>query len=49
MTLNGVMKLPHDPERHASYVSSWIKVLQDDPGELCRAASDAGAAARLPD
>lgn len=45
MTVNGVMKLPHDPERHASYVKSWIKVLQDDPNELRHAARDAGAAA----
>ena len=45
MTVNGVMKLPHDPERHASYVQSWIKVLKDDPNELRHAARDAGAAA----
>lgn len=45
MTVNGVMKLPHDPERHASYVNSWIKVLKEDPNELRHAARDAGAAA----
>ena len=45
MTVNGVMKLPHDPERHASYVNSWIKALKDDPNELRHAARDAGAAA----
>ena len=45
MTVNGVMKLPHDPERHASYVDSWIKVLKEDPNELRHAARDAGAAA----
>lgn len=44
MTVNGVMRLPHDPERHASYVKSWIKVLKDDPNELRRAVRDAGQA-----
>ena len=46
MTVNGVMKLPHDPERHASYVDSWIKMLKEDPEELRRAAHDAGAAVK---
>ena len=41
MMVNGVMKLPHDPERHAAYVKSWIKALSDNPNELRRAASDA--------
>ena len=45
MTVNGEMKLPHDPERHAAYVKSWIKTLKDDPNELRRAARDAGEAA----
>lgn len=31
----------HDPGQHAAYVQSWIKVLQDDPKEILRAASDA--------
>lgn len=44
MTVNSVMKLPHDPERHASYVDSWIKVLKEDPIELRRAVRDAGNA-----
>lgn len=30
-----------DPGNHAAYVASWIKVLQDDPREIFRAASDA--------
>ena len=46
LTVNGVMRLPHDPKRHASYVGSWIKVLKNDPEELRRAARDAGAAAK---
>lgn len=45
MTVNGVIRLPHEPKRHASYVDSWIRVLKNDPEELRRAARDAGAAA----
>ena len=41
MTVNGMMKLPHEPERHAQYVGSWIKTLQNDPNELRYAARDA--------
>lgn len=33
--------IPHDTDRHASYVQSWIKVLKDDPAEIIRASSDA--------
>ena len=42
MTVNGVMKLPHEPERHAAYAGSWIKTLKDNPNELRHAARDAG-------
>ncbi len=45
MTVNGVLRLPHLPGRHASHVDSWIRVLKNDPDELRRAARDAGAAA----
>lgn len=31
----------HDPGQHASYAASWIKVLQNDPREIFRAAADA--------
>jgi antirestriction protein ArdC len=31
----------HDPGQHVAYVESWIKVLQDDPLEVFRAASAA--------
>lgn len=37
--------IPHNPERHASYVASWIKALKGDKNEIFRAASDAHAAA----
>ncbi|GGO83760.1 hypothetical protein GCM10011348_28270 [Marinobacterium nitratireducens] len=35
------LEIGHDPGQHASYVNSWIKVLQDDPKEILRAARDA--------
>jgi len=31
----------HDPSQHVAYVKSWIKVLEDDPMEVFRAAADA--------
>lgn len=33
--------IPHQPERHAAYVASWIKALKDDKNEIFRAAQDA--------
>lgn len=33
--------IDHDPNRHAAYVGSWIKALQDDPLEIFRATADA--------
>jgi putative DNA primase/helicase len=35
------LEIGHDPSQHAAYVGSWIKVLQEDPREIFRAASDA--------
>ncbi|MCD2514642.1 zincin-like metallopeptidase domain-containing protein [Comamonas endophytica] len=35
------LDLGHDPSRHAAYVGSWVKALQEDPREIFRAASDA--------
>jgi putative DNA primase/helicase len=35
------LDIGHDPGQHAAYVGSWIKVLQNDPREIFRAASDA--------
>src|SRR5258707_3568215 len=37
--------IPHNPEQHAAYVSSWIKALRDDKNEIFRAARDAHKAA----
>ncbi len=36
--------IPHDPEQHASYVSSWIGALKRDKNEIFRAAHDASKA-----
>jgi antirestriction protein ArdC len=36
--------IPHNPDRHAAYVGSWIQALQDDKNEIFRAAHDASAA-----
>lgn len=33
--------IDHNAENHASYVNGWIKVLEDDPREVFRAARDA--------
>lgn len=33
--------LPFNPERHAAYQASWVKVLQNDKHEIFRAARDA--------
>jgi len=35
------LEIGHDPGQHAAYVASWIKVLEDDPREIFRAAADA--------
>jgi antirestriction protein ArdC len=36
--------IPHDPERHAAYVNSWIGALKRDKNEIFRAAHDASKA-----
>ena len=41
MILGDELGIGHDPGQHAAYVSSWIKVLQDEPLEVFRAAADA--------
>ncbi|ELS27581.1 DNA primase [Metapseudomonas furukawaii] len=41
MILGDELGLGHDPGQHVAYVKSWIKVLQDDPMEIFRAAADA--------
>uniref|UniRef100_UPI0035CD0389 ArdC family protein n=1 Tax=Rugamonas fusca TaxID=2758568 RepID=UPI0035CD0389 len=41
MILGDAIGIGHDTKQHAAYVNSWIKVLQDDPLEIFRAAADA--------
>jgi putative DNA primase/helicase len=41
MILGNELGIGHDPDQHASYVKSWIKVLEEDPMEIFRAAADA--------
>jgi antirestriction protein ArdC len=36
--------IPHDPEQHAAYVGSWIKMLREDKNEIFRASHDASLA-----
>ncbi len=37
--------IPHNPDSHATYVSSWLNVLRGDKHEIFRAARDAHRAA----
>lgn len=39
--MGDALAIGHDPEQHAAYVGSWIKVLQEDPLEVFRAAAAA--------
>lgn len=39
--LGGDLGIGHDPDQHHAYIATWIKVLQEDPREIIRAAQDA--------
>ncbi len=41
MMLGHELNIGHDPDDHAAYVKSWIKILEDDPKEILRASADA--------
>lgn len=41
MLLGEELGIGHDPEQHAAYVGSWIRILENDPLEIFRATSDA--------
>ena len=41
LMVGGQLEIGHDAGQHAAYVENWIKVLQDDPREVFRAAADA--------
>lgn len=41
MILGEELRIGHEPGQHSAYIKSWIKVLEDDPLEIFRAAADA--------
>jgi antirestriction protein ArdC/phage/plasmid primase-like uncharacterized protein len=41
MLMSMSLGLPHDVQRHAAYVDSWLGAIKKDPYEVSRAASDA--------
>lgn len=41
LMLGEQLGIGHDPGQHVAYVASWIKVLEQDPREIFRAAADA--------
>jgi putative DNA primase/helicase len=41
LMLGEQLGIGHDPGQHAAYVASWIRVLESDPREIFRAATDA--------
>lgn len=46
LMLGDQLGIGHDPGKHASYVGSWIKALEEDPREIFRAAADASKIAK---
>ena len=42
LMLTRELGLPHNPDRHAHYVGSWVKVLSEEPIEILKATQDAG-------
>jgi putative DNA primase/helicase len=47
LMLGEQLGIGHDPGQHVAYVASWIKVLEQDPREVFRAAADAEKITRL--
>lgn len=41
MFIGQELQIGHDPGQHIAYLQSWVKVLEDDPKEIFRAARDA--------
>lgn len=41
LMLGEQLGIGHDPGQHAAYVASWIRILENDPREIFRAAADA--------
>ncbi|PSJ81243.1 zincin-like metallopeptidase domain-containing protein [Neisseria iguanae] len=42
LMLTRELGLPHNPDRHAHYVGSWVKALSEEPTEILKATQDAG-------
>ena len=47
LMLGEQLGIGHDPGQHAAYVAGWIKVLEQDPREIFRAAADAEKITKL--
>lgn len=47
MQLSIAMGIPHDTKRHEGFTQEWVDILNEDPGELFRAARDASMMAAL--
>lgn len=41
LMLGEQLSIGHDPGQHVAYIDSWVRVLEQDPREIFRAASDA--------
>ncbi len=40
LMLGEKLEIGHDPSQHVAYIASWIRILENDPHEIFRAASD---------
>jgi len=40
LMLGEKLEIGHDPSQHVAYIASWIRILENDPREIFRAASD---------
>jgi len=47
LMLGEQLGIGHDPGQHVAYVGSWIRVLENDPREIFRAAADAEKITKL--
>ena len=41
MIIGDELNIGHDPGQHVAYIESWIKILNDDPKEIFKAAAEA--------
>lgn len=40
LMLGEKLEIGHDPSQHVAYIASWIRILENDPREIFRAAAD---------